>query len=185
MQHPEVLGPYRIIRPLGRGGMGTVYEAIVEQTGEPVAVKLIAASVADEPRFQERFKTEIHALHRLKHKGIVRLLHSHIYEAGRIFYSMELVEGESLHERLRREKKLDWMEAIEISIQVCAALKHAHDAGVTHRDLKPANLMLTPEGNVKILDFGIAKLFGNSSQTHVGSVLGTADFMAPEQADSS
>ena len=96
---------------------------------------------------------------------------------------MELVEGETLQQRLRREKRLSWQTTIDVAIQVCSALKHAHDIGAFHRDLKPANLMLTADGTVKLVDFGIVKLFGFGDETVAGSILGTADYMAPEQAD--
>jgi serine/threonine protein kinase len=180
----EFLGPYRIGESLGRGGMGAVYAAVHEKSGQRVAVKLIAQHVADEPRFRRRFDAEVKSLQRLRHDGIVRLI-GFGEESGRLFYSMELVDGESLQRRIRREKKLDWRPTIDIAIQICAALKHAHDIGVIHRDLKPANLLLTPDDTVKLVDFGIAKIFGDGEQTLAGAVLGTADFMAPEQADSS
>ncbi len=177
----EFLGPYRIGKPIGRGGMGSVFEAVHEKTGERVAVKLISQHVADEVRFRRRFDAEVKVLQRLRHQGIVRLI-GFGEESGRLFYSMELVEGESLQQRIRREKKLDWLPTIDIAIQVCSALKHAHDIGVLHRDLKPANLLLTSDDTVKIVDFGIAKDYFAEHQTMEGSVLGTADYMAPEQA---
>ncbi|MGI9472731.1 MAG: serine/threonine protein kinase [Rubripirellula sp.] len=178
----EFLGPYRIGKVIGRGGMGTVYSAVHEKTGEKVAVKLIAANVADEPRFRRRFDAEIKSLELLKHVGIVRIIGCG-EEEGQLFYSMELVEGESLQARIRREKRMDWRPTLDVGIQVCAALKHAHDMGVIHRDLKPANLLMTSDDVVKLVDFGIAKIFGDSN-TLAGSVLGTADYMAPEQATS-
>lgn len=178
----EFLGPYRLGDTLGRGGMGAVYAAVHEKTGESVAVKLIAQHIADEPRFRTRFDFEIKTLQRLRHKGIVRLI-GFGEERGQLFYSMELVVGESLAKRIRKEKKIDWRPTLDIAIQVCAALKHAHDIGVIHRDLKPANLILTADHTVKLVDFGIAKIFGDGEQTVVGSVLGTADYMAPEQAN--
>ena len=95
---------------------------------------------------------------------------------------MELVLGSSLEEELRRGRRFDWRETAEIGIQVCRALRHAHDRGVIHRDIKPANLLLAKTGTVKLSDFGIARLFGNTRITVAGSVLGTADYMAPEQA---
>lgn len=179
----EFLGPYRIEEPLGRGGMGTVYSGVHAKSGERVAVKLIAAHVANEPRFRRRFDAEVKTLQRLRHDGIVRLI-GFGEERGQLFYSMELVEGESLQKRIRREKRLDWQTTIDIAIQICAALKHAHDIGVIHRDLKPANLIITENDQVKLVDFGIAKIFGDGEQTMAGSVLGTADYMAPEQASS-
>lgn len=177
----EFLGPYRIGESIGRGGMGTVYRGTHEKSGQPVAVKLIGHTVADDPRFRRRFADEIETLKRLKHPNIVSLI-GYGEQAGQLFYSMELVEGESLQQRLRREKRLPWPPVLDMAIEICAALKHAHDFGVVHRDLKPANLLITASGSVKLVDFGIAKLFGNNDQTAAGSVLGTADFMAPEQA---
>jgi len=177
----EFLGPYRLSEPIGRGGMGTVYRATHEKTGQQVAVKLIAATVADDPRFRRRFASEIETLKRLKHPNIVTLV-GYGEESGHLFYSMELVDGESLQQRLRRERRLPWPPVLDMAIEICAALKHAHDFGVIHRDLKPANLLFDHQGAVKLVDFGIAKLFGNNDQTAAGSVLGTADFMAPEQA---
>lgn len=181
MNSPTFLGPYRLGELLGRGGMGSVYSGVHNKSGEKVAVKLISAEVADEMRFRRRFDAEIETLKRLRHDGIVRLI-GYGEEDGQLFYSMELVEGEPLQKRIRRLKRLDWMPTIDISIQICAALKHAHDIGVIHRDLKPANLLLTKDDTVKLVDFGIAKIFGFGDQTVAGSILGTADYMAPEQA---
>ena len=181
MQTDKYLGPYKLGEVLGRGGMGTVYSALHAKSGEQVAVKLIAASVSDEMRFRRRFEAEVETLKLLRHDNIVQLI-GYGEEQGQLFYSMELVLGESLHQRIRREKKLDWMTVIDIGIDVCSALKHAHDLGVYHRDLKPANLIITNDNKTKLVDFGIAKTFGFSDQTAAGSVLGTADYMAPEQA---
>jgi serine/threonine protein kinase len=178
----EYLGPYKLGEMLGRGGMGAVYAAEHAKTGEKVAVKVIAQAVADEMRFRRRFSGEIETLKRLRHKSIVRIIGTGEQE-DLLFYSMELVEGETLQQRLRREKRLSWQTTIDIAIQVCSALKHAHDIGAFHRDLKPANLMLTADGTVKLVDFGIVKLFGYGEETVAGSILGTADYMAPEQAD--
>ncbi|PHQ36448.1 serine/threonine-protein kinase [Rhodopirellula bahusiensis] len=183
MAEPEILGPYQIDSVIGRGGMGSVYRAHHAKSGEEVAVKLIAQHVADDMRFRRRFDAEIETLRRLRHPGIVRLI-GYGEESGQLFYSMELVRGETLQKRIRDVKRLGWLPTLDIASQVCAALKHAHDIGVIHRDLKPANLILTDAGEVKLVDFGIAKLFGFGEQTLHGSVLGTADYMAPEQAGS-
>lgn len=176
------LGPYRLIRELGRGGMGAVYEGVHIETGEPAAIKLLSVMLAGEEGFRERFEGEIETLRKLRHPNIVRLFG--FGEQGRmLFYAMELVRGSSLENEFQRGRRFDWREVTRIGIQTCRALRHAHDRGVIHRDIKPGNLLLTGEEQVKLSDFGIARLFGNARLTGAGNVLGTAEFMAPEQAE--
>jgi serine/threonine protein kinase len=179
---PEQLGPYKIVKKLGRGGMGTVYEAVNVQTGEPAAVKLLNPHLADEEGFRERFGTEIETLKKLKHANIVRLFGYGIQD-GHPYYAMELVRGTNLEDELQAGRRFDWRETTRAGIKLCRALKHAHDHGVIHRDLKPANLLLTAEGDIKLTDFGIARLFGNTRLTADGGLIGTAEYMAPEQAE--
>ncbi len=100
-----------------------------------------------------------------------------------LFYAMELIEGTSLEEELRAGRRFDWREVTQLAIKLCKALKHAHDHGIIHRDIKPANLLLSTSGEIRLSDFGIARLFGNTRMTNDGGVLGTAEYMAPEQAD--
>ena len=178
----DQLGPYRIDKQIGRGGMGSVYSGVDEETGEKAAIKVLAVAFADDPGFRSRFLTEIETLKQLRHQNIVRL-RGDGEQDGQLFYVMELVEGRSLQEELQAGHHYDWNETAEIAIQICQALKHAHDHGVIHRDLKPANLLRAPDNQIKLTDFGIAKLFGGSHMTAVGSVVGTADFMSPEQAE--
>jgi serine/threonine-protein kinase len=177
----QVLGPYRLDRVVGRGGMGTVYAATDLNRGETCAVKLLSPALAGDPAFRERFSAEIESLKKLRHPHIVQLF-GYGEQDGQLYYSMELIEGSSLQEELRRGRRFSWRDVVSIAVDVCAALKHAHDHGIVHRDLKPANLLYTSDENVKLLDFGIAKLFGNTGLT-TGSVMGTADYMAPEQAE--
>jgi serine/threonine-protein kinase len=179
---PEQLGPYRIGKRLGRGGMGTVYEGENIETGEPAAIKILSATLAHEEAFRERFQAEIETLKKLRHPNIVRLF-GYGEQDDFSFFAMELVDGASLEEELRQNQHYSWREVVLIGIQTCLALRHAHDRGVVHRDIKPANLMTTAEGRLKLSDFGIAKLFGATSSTSHGSVLGTAEYMSPEQAD--
>src|SRR5688572_29793873 len=176
------LGPYRIERLLGRGGMGTVYVGVHAETGERAAIKALALTPADDQNFRQRFMAEIETLKQLKHPNIVQMLGDGEQD-GHLFFVMELVEGRSLQEVLQAGHLFDWCEVVRIAIDICGALKHAHDCGVIHRDLKPANLLQTTDGRVKLTDFGIAKLFGATHRTADGSVVGTADYMAPEQAD--
>jgi len=178
----EYLGPYKIESILGRGGMGTVFLGTHSKSGEVVAIKVIATALADQERFRRRFASEVETVKRLKQSNIVQLI-GYGEEQGHLFYSMEYVQGINLADHLKKNGLLRWDRSIEIGIEICAALKHAHDMGIIHRDLKPANVMLTETGQVKLTDFGIAKLFGSSDATAVGSVLGTADFMPPEQAE--
>src|SRR5262245_37779405 len=178
----EQLGPYRIERQIGRGGMGTVYAAVDVNTGEAAAIKVLTAALATDEDFRARFNIEIETLRKLRHENIVRLL-GWGEQDGVVFYAMELVDGTSLEDELRGGRQFEWAEVKEIAVQVCSALKHAHDRGVVHRDIKPANLLLARDGKVKLSDFGIAKLFGSDGATTAGGVLGTAEYMAPEQAD--
>ncbi len=178
----EYLGPYKVDKILGKGGMGTVYKGQHSKTGEVVAVKVIAESIANQERFRRRFDSEIETLRRLSNRHIVKLI-GYGEERGRLFYSMEYVEGESLHDRIKRESRLSWDVTLRYAIDICSALKHAHDIGVIHRDLKPSNLLIDQGDSIKMTDFGIAKLYGNSEETALGSILGTADFMPPEQAE--
>jgi serine/threonine protein kinase len=180
----EQMGPYRIEQMLGRGGMGAVYVGVHEETGERRAIKVLSEALAADPRFRERFRGEVETLKRLRHRNIVRL-HGYGEESGQLFFVMELVDGIGLDVDLRRGKCLPWRDVAEVGIQVCAALKHAHDHGVIHRDLKPANLLLAKDGTVKLTDFGIAKLFGATELTLAGGMIGTPDFMSPEQATGS
>ncbi len=177
----QYLGPYRLESKLGSGGMGSVFRAVHAKTGQQVAVKLIAEQVADSERFRRRFLVEVETLKKLHHPNIVRLI-GYGEEQGRLFYSMDVVDGPSLQQYLKKNKRLDWRQTLQIGIEMCSALKHAHDLGVIHRDLKPANLLLAPDGKIQLVDFGIAKMFGAGDHTAVGAVLGTADYMAPEQA---
>ncbi len=178
----ERIGSYVVERELGVGGMGTVYLARHEQTGRSVAVKVLSPALSRERGFVERFRREIEALKRLKSEHIVEL-----YESGQEgelhYYVMEYVEGETLSQRLRRERRLPWKQVVEIALQICSALKAAHNAGVVHRDLKPSNIILTPDGRVKLTDFGIAQIFAASKLTVTGSIVGTPEFMSPEQAE--
>jgi serine/threonine protein kinase len=178
---PESLGRYSIQRRLGAGGMGTVYEAVHKDTGARVAVKVLPASMAREPGFVARFEREIEALRKLESPHIVQLLDSGV-DGETYYYAMEYVEGETLTDRLERDKRIGWREAIDIAVQICRALKAAHNAGVIHRDLKPSNLMLTSDGQVKLADFGVAQIFAGGKLTKTGGIIGTAEYMSPEQA---
>ena len=176
------LGPYELGKVIGKGGMGSVYEAVDSATQRRVAIKALSPQLAQAEGFRERFEAEIESLKTLRHEGIVRL-YGYGEQDGILFYSMELVEGTSLEEELKAGRRFNWREVAQITIQLCRALKHAHDHGVVHRDIKPANVLIDANDQVKLADFGIARLFGSSQLTTAGGVLGTADYMSLEQAD--
>ena len=178
----DKLGPYRIGKRLGVGGMGEVYEAVHAETNEPAAIKILSPALARTEDFRDRFSAEIDSLRLLNNAHIVKL-YGFGEQDGVLYYAMELVRGKTLESELNEGRRFTWREVTSIGIQVCKALKHAHDHGVIHRDLKPANLLLTADENIKLLDFGIARLFGGTNLTSAGGVLGTADYMSPEQAD--
>jgi serine/threonine-protein kinase len=175
------LGKWVIFKELGRGGMGHVFLAQEELNGRQAAIKILAAELAQDTGFLQRFEREIHTLSQLDHPNIVRF-----FEAGCennvYFYAMEYVDGQSLEEALALQGRLPWQEVLDAAIQVCHALRHVHDHGVIHRDLKPPNLLRTATGQIKLTDFGIAKVFASSHLTATGGVVGTAEFLSPEQA---
>ncbi len=180
---PSSIGPFSITRILGRGGMGVVYEG-VDNNGQRAAIKTILAHYASEPSIRKRFEAEIDALMRLNHPNIVRILGYGSSDNGDLFYAMEMVDGMDLEHAVPRGRTILWMAAIKLILEICKGLKIAHDRGIIHRDLKPANVLCTADGKVRLTDFGIARIFGSENETVAGSVLGTAEYMSPEQAAS-
>ncbi len=184
------LGPYEILAPLGAGGMGEVYRARDGRLGREVAVKVLPEAVAADPERLRRFEQEARAASALNHPNIVT-----IYDVGRTdgvsWIAMELVDGSSLRQVLA-DGALPTKRALSIGTQIAEGLSKAHDSGIVHRDLKPENVMVTSEGLVKILDFGLAKLAPEvpegsqvgtaTQQTEAGVVMGTVGYMSPEQA---
>ncbi len=162
--------------------MAVVYLARDGELGRPVAVKVLADHLADDKELRRRFVREAKLAGRLSHPNVVR-----VYDAGeeddRPYIVMECVEGESLAETLRREGRLEPARVRELGLQACAGLEHAHRAGLIHRDVKPANLLITGDGTLKIADFGIAHATEGTRVTEVGTVLGTAAYLSPEQAN--
>lgn len=177
----ERLGPYKIGKRIGRGGMGAVFEGINVENGEAAAIKVLNPHLADDAGFRERFEIEIETLKKLRHPNIVRM-YGYGEQEGYLYYAMELVRGRSVEEELQGGKRFTWQEVVKHGINLLKALRHAHDNGVIHRDIKPANLLLAHDGEVKLTDFGIARLFGNTRLTMEGGLVGTAEFMSPEQA---
>ncbi len=175
-----MIGPFEVGERIGVGGMGIVYRATYTKNGARVALKILSPDVSDSESLQRRFEREISILKKLQHPHIVRY-----YGGGKIgsqrFYAMELVEGGSVEEYLKKKKRLPWEEALDIATQVAKALEHAHEAGVIHRDLKPANLLLSSASVIKLTDFGIARDTTATAITAAGKTVGTYAYMAPEQ----
>jgi serine/threonine-protein kinase len=182
MSEREIAGRYRLEGRLGYGGMSTVHRAFDLRLERQVAVKLLAEHLAEEPTFVSRFQREAQAAARLVHPNIVQVFDSGQDGTGQYFIVMEYVEGSSCAEILRDYGWVEVEEALSIIEQACEGLQYAHRHGVVHRDVKPGNLLRARDGAVKLADFGIAKATEQSSITQVGSVLGTASYLAPEQA---
>jgi serine/threonine protein kinase len=174
---------YRLERRLGVGGMATVQLAFDTRLERNVAVKLLAEHLAEDSSFISRFRREALAAARLVHPNIVQVFDfgSDVH-SGRQFIVMEYVDGHSCAELLRDNGPMSPRDAVEILTQACRGLDYAHRNGVVHRDVKPGNLMVNTDGVVKLADFGIAKAAEQSDITKVGSVLGTAAYLSPEQA---
>jgi serine/threonine protein kinase/tetratricopeptide (TPR) repeat protein len=190
----QTIGHYTVLKLLGVGGMGKVYLAEDTRLGRKVALKLLPATILDDSDRMARFVLEAKAASALNHPNIITI-HEIGESEGTRFIATEFIDGETLTEHLRSNSR-DFASALDIGIQIASALKEAHSAGIVHRDIKPDNVMVRPNGLVKILDFGVAKLTGpavadaqletdlsvKSGGTMPGVIIGTADYMSPEQA---
>jgi len=178
------LGKYTIVREIGRGGMGSVYEARHEELHKAVAIKTLKSEFASQPAIVERFLREGRASSRVRHRHAIEMFDVGEHE-GIVFLAMEYLEGEDLAQRLKRGGALPVQTAIDLLLPVLSAIVEAHEVGVVHRDLKPANIFLatTRRGHVepKVLDFGISRIEDDQNQTSTETMLGTPFFMAPEQ----
>ena len=178
-----IVGRYRIEGRLGVGGMSTVRLAFDQRLERYVAIKLLAEHLADDPTFVSRFRREALAAARLVHPNIVQVFDFGFDERQRQhFIVMEHVSGHSCAELLRDHGPMEVDQAVDVITQACRGLDYAHRNGVVHRDVKPGNLLVSDSDVVKLADFGIARAADQSSITQVGSVLGTAAYLAPEQA---
>jgi len=188
MEEPRRLGGrYELGQVLGRGGMAEVYLAMDTRLGRTVAVKTLRADLARDPSFQARFRREAQSAASLNHPAIVA-----VYDTGEDYIDgvsipyivMEYVDGSTLRELLHSGRKLLPERTLEMTIGILQALEYSHRAGIVHRDIKPANVMLTRNGQVKVMDFGIARAMGDSgmTMTQTSAVIGTAQYLSPEQA---
>src|SRR3989337_2114257 len=188
------LGPYEILAPLGAGGMGEVFRARDTRLDREVAIKVLPERLANDADALARFEREAKAVAALSHPNILAI-HDVGHEHGISFVVTELLEGETLRERLHRSA-ITWRQAVEITVSVADGLAAAHAKGVIHRDLKPENIFITTAGHVKILDFGLARMEpegrvapGHAAEstptltlaTRPGAILGTLNYMSPEQ----
>jgi len=175
-------GRYRLERRLGEGGMASVYLARDEELDRPVAIKLLADNLAGDEAFRERFLREARIAAGLAHANVVAVFDAG-EEDGRPYIVMEYVDGETLADSLARAGgRLAPGRAVDLALQACAGLEHAHAAGLVHRDVKPHNLLLRTDGVLKVADFGIVRAAEATRMTEIGTVLGTAAYLAPEAA---
>ncbi len=185
---PGQLGEYQLLEELGHGGMGTVYKALHTKLDRVVALKVLAKGRVEDDRAIARFEREMKAIGRLDHPQIVRA-HDAREIDGRPVLIMEYVEGLDLARLVERAGRLRVADACELTRQAAVGLQYVHEHGLVHRDIKPSNLMLTPQGEIKILDLGLARFHrergGSDGMTGAGQTMGTADYMAPEQTSDS
>lgn len=179
---------YELVELLGRGAMGSVYQAVDRRLGRVCAIKMLHRDVGDDARLLQRFEREARLLAKLDHENIVGLLDAGVSDAGEHYLVLEFVRGQVLRDVLEATPRLDLPFALDVVTQVSRALLYAHELGIVHRDLKPDNIMLTSHADgrrlVKVLDFGIARTFSGEADllTQTGAAAGTAAYMAPEQA---
>src|ERR1700754_1833283 len=174
-------GRYRALKRLGAGGMAEVWCAEDEVLGRRVALKLLGSRFAEDPEFRERFRREAQAAAGLTHPNIVGIFDRSEWD-GTPYIAMELVDGQTLKELVQQRGPLPPNIAVGLTEQILGALGYAHRRGIVHRDVKPQNVILDPEGQAKVADFGIARA-GHSDMTQTGAMIGTVQYLSPEQAN--
>ncbi|HEX5734218.1 MAG TPA: protein kinase [Blastocatellia bacterium] len=176
----KVVGTYKIIDKIGEGGMGSVYKGIDEMLEREVAIKVLRPELASQERVVERFRTEAKTLAKLNHTNIATVF-NFIHQDEHYFMVMEYVRGETFDHIIRRTGAMLFEQAVAMFCHALDGLEHAHSLGIIHRDIKPANIMLSDTGIVKVMDFGIARVLGTSRMTKQGNIIGTIEYMSPEQ----
>jgi len=175
-------GRYVVLQELGRGGMGVVYRVMDEKLNEEIALKVLKPEIAAYKETIERFKNELKLARKIAHKHVCKMYDLN-EEEETPYITMECVKGEDLKSFIRKKEKLEEKEAIEIAKQVCEGLTGAHELGIIHRDLKPQNIMIDDKGNTKVMDFGIARSVDAPGVTQTGIIIGTPDYISPEQVE--
>jgi serine/threonine-protein kinase len=176
----SIVGSYRITEKIGEGGMGAVFKGVDMMLEREVAIKMLRPELASQPQVVERFRTEAVTLAKLNHPNIATL-YSFMRQGDDFFMVMEFVRGESLDDFIRRTGAMPCERAVMLFCQALEGMDHAHKLGIIHRDIKPANMMLTETGSIKVMDFGIARVLGTARMTKQGMVVGTIEYMSPEQ----
>jgi eukaryotic-like serine/threonine-protein kinase len=175
-------GRYRIIEDLGQGGMGRVYKALDQEVGEKVALKLLRPEVAGDEAMIGSFRNELKLARQITHHNVCRM-YDLGKESGELYLTMEFVDGEDLKSFIRRVGQVPVGKTLSIAKQVAGGLAEAHHLGIVHRDLKPQNIMIDGEGNAKVMDFGIARTIARGGETREGMIIGSPEYMSPEQAE--
>ncbi len=174
-------GRYEILGPLGRGGMGMVYKARDRRLDEVVAIKVLRPDFGSDPAMAERFRSEIKLARKVRHRNVCSI-HDYGEDQGLLYISMEYVEGVDLKQVLKQSGALAPDRGYEVAIQIVEGLQAVHDAGIIHRDLKTPNIMSDGAGMARLMDFGVAKRVGEGAATVTGQIVGTPEYMSPEQA---
>ena len=176
----SVVGNYKIIDKIGEGGMGAVFKGVDLMLEREVAIKMLRPELARQPNVVERFRTEAVTLAKLNHSNVATL-HSFFRQGEDFFMVMEFVRGRTLDDVIRTQGAMRCDQAIELFCMALEGIDHAHKMGIIHRDIKPANMMLTETGSIKVMDFGIARVLGSDRLTKAGHLIGTVEYMSPEQ----
>jgi predicted Ser/Thr protein kinase len=174
-------GRYEILGPLGRGGMGMVYKARDRRLDEVVAIKVLRPDFGSDPTMAERFRSEIKLARKVRHRNVCAI-HDYGEDQGLLYISMEYIEGVDLKQVLRQSGALPPLRGFEVAVQITEGLQAVHDAGIIHRDLKTPNIMTDAAGIARLMDFGVAKRVGEGAATVTGQIVGTPEYMSPEQA---
>jgi eukaryotic-like serine/threonine-protein kinase len=174
------IGKYDVVKLLGKGAMGQVFLARDSMLEREVALKVMVSSIADDPDLMKRFEREAKAVARMSHPNVVNVFDLGYHTDGSPYMAMELLRGSDLQKAMRQTPPLTLERKVNVLVQVLTGLAHAHQAGIVHRDIKPANVFINHDGTVKIMDFGVARLT-TASMTGTGAIVGTADYMSPEQ----